>query len=261
MWDKKASVECIQKTDSVQCYVRGQNTVEGIDDPEFYEKRYAEIDASLSEIIRLLLQTVRQSDVDSAFNPKSKDMLAQYFMLLFKRQPTVLNDALMKTENAIYFVKEMMRKEYESVLPTPVIERVLASKSTKQYALELSMELVGDGAESLRDKVWIYWHNETDIPFVTSDYPLCSQLISSYGGKRMADPRCVFFFPVSPDVLVYMIDPIHFTPCQIKYFDNAIEPLYNRDFVLMANHLQYNNCTRQIYSNQPLDPTVYTHPD
>ena len=23
MWDKKASVECIQKTDSVQCYVRG----------------------------------------------------------------------------------------------------------------------------------------------------------------------------------------------------------------------------------------------
>lgn len=261
MWDKIASVGAMQKTDAVQCYVRGQNRVEELPDPEFYEKRYAEADAALGGIIGLLLQTLRQSSTDSVFNPKNKDILAQHFMLLFKRQPTVLEDALTKTQKAVDSVREMMRAEYKGILPTQSIERVLASKSPKQYALELSMELVGGGAEALRNKVWIYLRNETDIPFVTSDYPLCPQFIPSYNGKGMLDPGCIFFFPVAPDALVYMIDPIHFDPNQKKYFDNAIEPIRDRDFVLIANHLQYSNCTRQIYSHQSICPAVYTHPE
>ena|GEM_PF-6953522 len=261
MWDKRAHVERIQKTDSVQCYVRGQNTVSGLPDPEFYEKRYAEVDVALGEVIRLLLQTLRQASPDSAFNPKNKDMLAQHIMLLFKRQPTVLRDALTKTENAIDIVKETMRAEYKGFLPTPKLESLLASKSTKQYALELSMELVGNGAEALRNKVWVYCRNETDVPFVTSDYPLCPQFIPSYNDKGMADPGCVFFFPIAPDALIYMIDSVHFLPNQKEYFDNAIEPIHNRDFVLMANHLQHSTCTRQIYSNETLTPEIYAHPD
>lgn len=261
MWDKKANVERIQKTDSVKCYVRGQNTVDELPDPEFYEKRYAEVDAALGKIIILLLQTLRQASSDSAFNPQYKEMLAQYIMLLFKRQPTVLMDALSKTEDAIDIVKEMMHTEYKGILTTPKIERLLDSKSTKQLALELSMELVGDGVEVLRNKVWIYCRNETDVPFVTSDYPLCPHIISSYNGKGMADPGCAFFFPVAPDALIYMIDSVHFLSDQKEYFDNAIEPIYNRDFVLIANHLQHSNCTRQIYSNITLSPVIYTHPD
>lgn len=261
MWDRKAAVECVQKTENVQCYVRGQNTVAELPDPEFFEKRYAEIDAALGEIIKLMLGTVRQPSTNMAFNPKNKDVLASHLMLLFKRQPTVLDDALTKTNNAIDIVKEMVRTEYKDILLAPAIERVLASKSAKQYALELSMTLVGEGVEALQNKVWIYCRNETDIPFVTSDYPLCPQYISSYAGRGIADPGCVLFFPIAPDALIYLVDSIHFKEDQDKYFDNAIEPIHNRDFVLMANFLQHRNCSRQIYSNQSLSPSVYTHPD
>lgn len=261
MWDKKAAVGCVQKTDGVQCYVRGQNTVGELPDPDFYEKRYSEVDAALGEIIGLMLTTIRQSSASIAFNPKNKDVLANHLMLLFRRQPAVLENTLMKTNNAIGAVKDMMRSEYGNVLPTEALERVLASKSAKQYALEMSMTLAGNGVDALRNKVWIYCRNETDIPFVTGDYPLCQQTIPSYMGGGMADPGCVFFFPIAPDALIYMVDPVHFLSNQNKYFDNIIEPIYNRDFVLMANHLQHCICSRQIYSNQPLSPSVYTHPD
>lgn len=261
MWDKIASVGSIQKTDRVKCYVRGQNTIEHLLEPEFYEQRYAKIDADFGEILGLLLRTARLEAWGSKLNPQNKDVLARHFMLLYKRQPTVLYDAFAKTNNALNIVAEMMRSEYKDILPAPVIERILTAKNAKQYALELSMVPVGEGVEALLKKVWIYCRNETGIPFITSDYPLCLQLISSYNGKGMPDPGCLFFFPVAPDVLVYMIDPIHFTPKQKEYFDNAVVSVPNRDFVLVANDLQHSNCARQIYANKPLSPDIFVHPD
>jgi hypothetical protein len=261
MWDKEASIERIEKTDKVKCYVRGQNTVEELVDPEKYEKLYADSDAALGEIVRLLLQTTRQAPLGSSFNPKNKDVLAQHIMLLLKRQPTVLSDTLTKIDNIIDKADATLRLEYKDVLPTSVLDRVLASRSAKQYAIELSMTLNGSGFEALRNKVWVYCRNETGVPFITSDFPLCPQFIPSYSGGGMADPGCLLFFPVAPDVLIYMVDPIHYTPEEKEYFDNAIEPICNQDFVLIANYAQYSMCTRQIYSNKLLSPAIYTHPD
>lgn len=96
MLDKRPSVKSpirIEKTDKVECYVRGQNTVEELDDPELFEKQYADIDAALGKIISMMLQTIRQSPENLCFNPENKVVLSNHIMLLFKRQPTVFRDA------------------------------------------------------------------------------------------------------------------------------------------------------------------------
>ena len=259
VYDRITSSSFIDKTEDVKCYEKGQNTVPELPDPEHYEILYTEADNQLSKAGRSLLQRLR-NDPENATIDKSH--LSYLMILLFKRQPFIFRDVSSKITNNIEDVKNSIREEYQNILPYSLVEQVINSKTVAQYAHEISLNVIGNGFEALKNKVWFVFINKTDIPFITSDNPLCPQLLPNfvYNKKGISDSACAFFFPLSPDVIIYMIDSVHTHRDKTNRFDYTIENLDDKDFVIFANNHQLTYCTRQIYSNQEITPEMYSIP-
>jgi len=124
---------------------------------------------------------------------------------------------------------------------------------------ELGLDIINDDyrieyfIEYLLDKTWVFYKNliSEDIPFITSDHPIC--LYNTYkksvklGDNGLALNATDILFPLNKKILLALY-PKEQLFGELKKFDGKIQYIDEKGFIKKINRYQMLNCHRQIYS-------------
>ena len=106
---------------------------------------------------------------------------------------------------------------------------------------------IDEYSEILTDKKWLIMENRTDMPLWTSDHPvvLHNELEFSEweSGHGIAVEGVQIFFPLSPELMLQLIDPAYFP------FKTEKWTIVDEEHIQFYNELQVRQSNRQIYNS------------
>ncbi|MBL7812011.1 MAG: DUF4238 domain-containing protein [Bacteroidetes bacterium] len=99
-----------------------------------------------------------------------------------------------------------------------------------------------DVVNELCDRYWVYWRNNTDSLFYTSDHPVVGHIHEDLNMNAYE-----IFFPLTPTLAVSILLKDQFPTW--AGMNNKIVELNNPEFIKFYNGLIIHNCNRQVYNS------------
>lgn len=247
-------------------------------DPLYYEKIYTDlIEGQLPQIIRnIIAASTLSTSTTKILNPDIKERLASLIVIQSLRSPNVRN-----------YLGEIGRQSYNEIVTSvqDIIERIPEREQRVKCQNQLDKisytdEFIKSGhlfcatdlnrisryqKVLLDDHVWVIYENELALqyPYITSDVPVIfSNLLDNsvgFGQNGIAQPTTVISMPLTPRYLVALYHKKSiWAQCSDRFRDRCIRLDENeKKFIMRVNHLQFENCWRQIYAYPGTDLSAY----
>ncbi|UQN70126.1 DUF4238 domain-containing protein [Burkholderia multivorans] len=205
-------------------------------DPLVLEKAFAKLEGAAGEIIKKCISQLSMLELGGRVILAQEDrhLLAHFIALQFLRtaeQREIL--ALFANESGVYK------------------DELSADKIINLHAyLIYTSKLVEDMTNRLHESIWIFGKNDTQVPFWTSDNPVCFKTGDNrmwLKGPGIMSEGCYAVFPISPSYILYCKEPIYWRA--LKVFDGTVSPVeFSADMVDHENAGQVFSATRSVIS-------------
>lgn len=128
------------------------------------------------------------------------------------------------------------------------VEESLADDKVRELHVDSMKSLAKKSANFFAENMWwVLVENKTKKPFWTSDNPVVRDNeydLSPYGSVGNLSPGLKVYFPLSPNVMLALYDPLTYSE-EINFFPKQI---YDEDVIRFFRDLQVVESSRQIYS-------------
>ena len=117
-------------------------------------------------------------------------------------------------------------------------------------------EFINAYSSFLLDSSWTFMANNTEIPFITSDSPICRipRFYESWDGNETEIPflndQLELYFPLSPHVILKIFRKESHEYERLYKYRNKLIPLTNIDMVNMINLFQLYRSHERVFFNQ-----------
>jgi Protein of unknown function (DUF4238) len=105
--------------------------------------------------------------------------------------------------------------------------------------------------DRIRESIWTFGRNETDVPFITSDNPVAFRTPDNRQWLRVGllSPGIYVVYPVSPDMVMYCYDAAHPKFGPLAKLNGCLSPVkFDRDMVESENSGQVFMARRFVFS-------------
>lgn len=201
------------------------------------EKSFWRHESEASKLIEYLDWAVFEDDFPT-LHPNNKQILAMHVVLQILRVPKyrelLLESIKMTNDEELEHLKTFISED----------ERMVHAITFMQD------ETINNWVEMLTDQIWLFARNITDSPFYTSDNPVLFKTKDNKfwtPPKKLTEPGTQIIFPLSPDVMLYIMEKTHFS--SVKSFDGKLSPVKFTEFMVdHENSGQVGMCKRYVFS-------------
>jgi len=113
------------------------------------------------------------------------------------------------------------------------------------------LRVVNSIRDRIKNSIWIFGRNETEMPFITSDNPIGFKTSDNRQWTRggILAPGVYAVYPLSPDIVMYCHDPVE-RWVAISKFANCLSPVhFTEELVESDNCGQVFKSTRFVFSS------------
>lgn len=180
------------------------------------EKIFSDIESKSSPIFIKLIDKAEKYtpwEIENCYliNDDEKKNLAEYLAIQFQRTPKVRHTIF---ETNTYVKAELFRELYyretgEIIELSDLIEEKNSEDIKQQHLDYIFNGHTSDVAQIFMKHDWVFYKNNTDIDFITSDTPISGRAtrdesLMSYGG--ISSPGVMLLFPVTRKLLLVMYE-------------------------------------------------------
>jgi hypothetical protein len=208
------------------------------------EKFYGSIEASISPIIKSLIERLKEGHLTSL--PKSeRSALAKYIW----HQKTRSLESRVRMSHITNDLLSLANNTPKKELAELFSHKNVAQKDEHLNFLESNVANDAKSIDIFVKRTWVVFKNSTSIDYLTSDNP-----VVSYRHEEINHRAYEIAMPLTPKYLVAFVEKG--TIPGFDRFDGKVVEIIDEQYIVFYNYLQVCQSTRQIFSMTPNFNTV-----
>lgn len=223
----------------------------------YWELFYANnVEPLFSKILKDIIRNMNLKPVVKPLTGMIKKDFAKMIVYQMLRVPPRIDYNIDNYHNNIYPTFYNLIGQYENVFGKDNIHKIRNKISDDLMVKDILLSAMNNDkrinrfSNILLNKTWIFFYNESDMPFLISDNPIVMYNFiekgtsSAYCGIGRKDTYMTF--PISKNILL-MLAPKEVYFGKLDIYNDKIIYTNEIKFINFWNTQQYNNCSRQLY--------------
>jgi len=208
------------------------------DNDQTIEKALAKFEGQSAQVFKKIISYLESGEISKLSN-KDRKVLAEYMIIQQKR---TLENRVLGKHFASELERQLRAKGGSGAIELDELDASTFDAKTHQL-YDLLSPLLETEVLEISDRTWIFWDNETDINFCTSDHP-----VVGYNHVEIGPQAYELFFPINSRFGLSILSKKEFPEWVRK--DVTVEKIVDEEIIVFYNSLISVNCNRQVYCSE-----------
>ncbi|SEG18366.1 DUF4238 domain-containing protein [Algoriphagus boritolerans] len=194
-----------------------------------YEKALSEMEGIFDRYLKIFIQNLN-SGYSGLSNIDLKSTISEFIVIQLFRTPS--------SNKSFEYLTEILNKEIHNWVGKDSKIKSLIPNIDFLEIFGESLQNLNARATLIFEKIWVIWHNETKLKFITSDNPVV-------GFTEPLKKGYEIYFPINPEYSISLYDKTKYS--DFKELDGNIIKV-GEESVLYYNDLIFKSAERNFYS-------------